>query len=129
MRRSIFVLAGAFCAFLPFVVRAATLTEVHGDVKVNQGSGFKRVLGPMELSPGDTVIVGLHGSAQLSYGGGCVFGVKPGAVVSVRAQSPCGVQSPTSVAEYLIGPTLAADVMAAGVLYAQKSRKDHPVSP
>lgn len=68
---------------------AATLEAISGEVMVNNGSGYRFVSGVLELKPGDMVIANIGGSAELSYGGGCMVMVAAGSVVTVSEFWPC----------------------------------------
>jgi hypothetical protein len=59
-------------------------------VLINRGNGFQRVASSTQANAGDLIMASPGGSAKVVYPGGCVVNVKPGAVITVRDQSPCG---------------------------------------
>jgi hypothetical protein len=70
--------------------QAAQLTNVQGNVQVNNGGGFKPVAGFAEVSPGDRIKV-VNGSADIIYGNGCTVKIRQGQVVAVLWNAPgCG---------------------------------------
>lgn len=83
------LLAATLLVLVGACAEAATLDAIRGEVMVSRGAGFRPVSGPVELNPGDLVIVNPGGSARIHYGAGCAVPVVAGAVVSVNKQSPC----------------------------------------
>jgi hypothetical protein len=67
----------------------ATVVPSQGTVLVNKGSGFNQIKKPVKLRVGNSVMVGPEGSALVAYGDGCQVNVKPGAVTTIAALSPC----------------------------------------
>jgi hypothetical protein len=67
---------------------AAMLQAIQGDVMINAGDGFKRVAGPTQVNPGDYVMVGPGGKANLVYPGGEIVPVQEGGVFAVAEQPP-----------------------------------------
>lgn len=95
---------------------AATL-QVAGPVSVNTGSGFRPVTGTVEVNPGDRILVGNGGSAQIVYSASCSTGVSPGAVATVAASAPCTATTPNVPTNaVLIGAAVAGGVGAAVAL-------------
>jgi hypothetical protein len=110
---------------------AATLSAVQGRVQVNNGAGFKTVDGPVELQPGDQVMVQDGGTAQVSFGPNNVVTVTPGSVYSVPTVPPgsglgnaAGLGNPT----LLTGVVVAGGVIG-GVVAITSSSDDKPSSP
>jgi hypothetical protein len=68
---------------------AAMVTDIQGDVLINRGVGFVAVKEPVEVAPGDLVLVRADGSARLDFGPGCGIAVKPGQIVRVSAKPTC----------------------------------------
>ncbi len=69
---------------------AATFQPAHGEVLINHGQGYQLVTGPIELNPGDAVMVNPNGTATIVYDGGCSVPVQPGAIATIAPQPPCG---------------------------------------
>jgi hypothetical protein len=66
----------------------AVIQGVGGKVLVNKGEGFVPALDTMQLSVGDSVMVGDESSATLAFGECSVLVSKP-TVITVTAQAPC----------------------------------------
>jgi hypothetical protein len=117
---------------------AATLNVIQGDVLVNRGSGYERVLEQAEVNPGDTVVVGTTSAAEIAYGQGCVVPVPIGAVATVKSQPPCGPLTTGAFDDPAPNTSLTPTTIASGVaaigggaataLYVNK-KKDKPASP
>jgi hypothetical protein len=78
---------------------AATLQPMGGEVFVNQGRGYQLVTTPIDINPGDAVMVNPNGLATIVYNGACSVGVKPGLVATVTPNPPCGDPLPPEVAQ------------------------------
>ena len=68
---------------------AATVTPVHGTLLVNAGSGYKRLIVPMEVAAGNQVMANPGGRGEIAFSDGCVLKVEPGQVVTIPNESPC----------------------------------------
>ena len=97
---------------------AATLQAVQGDVMLNTGEGFRRVTGPAQVTPGDYVMVGQGGKANLVYPDGTVVPVQEGGVIAVAEQPPIvdpnGAQPPAGAEGAVTGDAAVAGDAAAG---------------
>ena len=71
---------------------AATVTPEQGIVLVNRGNGYQNVTGPINVNPGDILVVNPGGSALLAYDDGCFVPVAVGTIVTVAPKSPCATQ-------------------------------------
>lgn len=83
---------GALClgVTLSLPASAATLNAIQGQVLINHGDGFQRVVASGAVArEGDLVMANPGGSANLVYPGGCVTQIKPGTVVTVNDGSKC----------------------------------------
>jgi hypothetical protein len=70
--------------------QGATLEPVQGELWINHGKGFEKVLASkIEAKVGDSVMVSPGGIAKVSYADGCQANVKPGAVMIITKLSPC----------------------------------------
>jgi hypothetical protein len=68
---------------------SAVLEPGFGDLTINHGQGFKPVTSAANANVGDSVMVGPGGSATIVYEDGCKVDVRPGAVMTIAALSPC----------------------------------------
>ena len=68
----------------------ATLEPVQGELLINHGKGFEKVLASkIEAKVGDSVMVNPGGIAKVTYADGCQANVKPGTVMTIARLSPC----------------------------------------
>jgi hypothetical protein len=68
----------------------ATLEPVQGELWINHGKGFEKVVASkIEAKVGDSVMVDPGGIAKVTYPDGCQANVKPGAVMTIAPLSPC----------------------------------------
>jgi hypothetical protein len=81
--------AVAFSFALTSAVSAATVTAVSGKVSINRGDGFAQISDPTAAKPGDVVMVGISGLAEIVYDNDCRVKVEPGSVVAVAQTAPC----------------------------------------
>jgi hypothetical protein len=83
------LVAIAFSFALTSAVSAATVTTVSGKVSINRGDGFVQISSGTAAKPGDRVMAGLAGMAEIVYDDGCRQKVEPGSVVAVAQTPPC----------------------------------------
>ena len=104
--RSVFLVCGTMFSVMTMAVPAgaAKLSGINGGISVNTGGGFQRIRGVANLNPGDRIMAGPDGKAEIVYDDGCKVPVAPGQVVTVTTTSPCrvgqtilGVDEPTLV--------------------------------
>jgi hypothetical protein len=88
---------------------AATLSNQQGTVLVNQGEEFVTATEAQALKAGDRVMVMEGGSAQVTFGNGCVLPLAAGSMVVVSDGSDC---AGSVAAVQQIGPTYAQAVGA-----------------
>jgi hypothetical protein len=89
------VVAVAFFLFLSSAVSAATVTAVSGKVSINRGDGFVQISSGTAAKPGDRVMAGLAGMAEIVYDDGCRQKLEPGSLITIAPTPPC--QKPTVV--------------------------------
>ena|ERR1700676_3376096 len=94
MRQSRLLRALSFgCAVLlsssSWAATSATVEPAQGVVLVNTGNGFKQVKKSVKAKVGDSVMVSPDGAAKVAYADGCTVDVRPGAVMTIAALSPC----------------------------------------
>lgn len=75
--------------FVCSAVGAATVQPLKGDVLVNRGNGYERVLGSSQAGVGDSVMARPGGSARVVYNDECSVTVRPGHVVAIAPVAPC----------------------------------------
>ncbi len=130
--------AGVVGLLLLAPAHAATVTDLQGEVLVNTGVGFKKIEGPLELVPGDQIMVGALGSAQVKFADGCSVPVQPGQIVQVGPESPCIAQKEPAAETGGVGANtmiIGGVVVAAGAGLAiglsggGSDKKDRPASP
>jgi len=69
---------------------AVTLEPIQGDLLINHGKGFEKVLASkIEAKVGDSVMVSPGGIAKVTYADGCQANVTPGTVMTIAKLSPC----------------------------------------
>ena len=88
MRLCAFV-AVAFCFVLTSAVSAATVTAVTGKVSINRGDGFAQISSATSAKPGDRVMAGFGGTAEIVYDNGCRQKVESGSLITVVETPPC----------------------------------------
>lgn len=122
---------------------AATVEVIEDEVFLRRDVGYERVPGSAQAGAGDSVMAGEFGVGRIIYANGCEVTVKPGTVVTVKAEpsSSCktpaawGSKSPPvlgaglSTHHVLVGTAVAAGV-GVGIYYLTKSSDDDtPASP
>jgi hypothetical protein len=102
------LLLGAAVCMLPVVTaQAATLIPTGGDVYDRTGSrGFHKVTSAAEVQPGDTVMAGPNGSAQITFSDGYSITVGPGQTVIVPEKHQA--TDDPNAGQYLVGGAVAA---------------------
>jgi hypothetical protein len=85
-----FVLGGVvFYGAASWAATGASLEPVQGDLWINHGKGFEKVISRIDVKVGDSVMVNPGGIAKVTYPDGCQANVKPGAVMTIAPLSPC----------------------------------------
>jgi hypothetical protein len=114
---------------------AATLESLHGEVSINRGHGFQRVIGTVEANVGDAIMVGPGGRARVVYRDGCPVNVDPGSVVRILEQSPCTAfaqvpaVAPAFPAASFAAPAAVVGGSVARGIYLRNQINDRPASP
>lgn len=67
----------------------ATLTQIRGDVQVNQGAEFVAASEQMKLQPGDRLLTAAGGSARITFDDGCDLDAAPNTLITVPETSTC----------------------------------------
>jgi hypothetical protein len=119
---SIAFVSGLWC--LPAI--AATVNVSQGQVLLNRGAGYQRVMGSVQAGPGAMLVANPGGGGQIVYPDGCVVEVVPGSVYTIADQSPC--QNGTSIVNsttLAVGAVALGGGVALGLLLAQGK----PASP
>src|SRR5690242_10563991 len=83
--------SAAFCLglLLTSAASAATVDSIKGRVLLDRGDGFQVLTASTTADAGAKIMAGPGGSAKVLYADGCAIEVRPGAVVTVGAKSPC----------------------------------------
>jgi hypothetical protein len=79
----------------------ATLSNVSGNVSVNQGKEFAPAQADMRLKPGDRVMVSDKGSATITFDDACRLDLGESKIITVPAKSAC---AGAVVAQQGVGP-------------------------
>ena len=109
-RRPLFSAIAIGCAVLAASPSwAAVVQPGFGDLTLNQGNGFKPVTGAANANVGDSVMVGPGGGATIVYEDGCKVDVRPGAVMTIAALSPCASGSNAQGPPYYPGCKIGPD--------------------
>ena len=109
-----------FCAGLALLVScsaeclSASVAPLKGPSSINAGAGFKSIKGTISVKPGDMIMAGPSGKAELVYDDGCLIPVEAGAVVTVSAVSPCKAGTSTGVGTDPVIGGLAMVAVAGG---------------
>ena len=115
----------SLCFVLASAVSAATVTTVTGKVSINRGSGFAPISSETTANPGDRVMAGPSGSAEIIYENGCRERVEPGSVVRV-AEARCKTAG-FSTTELVVGAVVVGGGVAAAI--ALSDHGHHSASP
>ena len=123
----VLVMLGAFA----LVGTAAQAAIVDGSFMIDRGFGYAIATGQVQANPGDRVVVGPNGVANIIYLDGCSIPVEVGTVETVLAESPCGKAA--------LGPSLTATQIGvgalvigggiAGIIAITNKSSDKPMSP
>jgi len=79
----------AMFASAAYADSVATLGDVAGDVKINQGTEFVAAKGGEALNAGDRILVMENGSASMTFSDGCKTNISGGSLVTVPPTSVC----------------------------------------
>lgn len=117
-----YVVSLSVMAALGFSVaaQAATVNNVSGIVSLNKGSGYKRVGSGASAAPGDVIMTGAEGSAQIVYANGCVEDLGPSSVVIISDAPTCIPGAGLGGSE-VIGALATVGIIAAVVTAAATS--------
>lgn len=107
--------------------QAATVEVIQAKVSVNAGKGFVRVTGSAAVRPGNSVMAGPGGSAEIVYDNGCRQRVEPGSVAVVQQNPQCEVEAIPDDHAALTGLLVVGGVVG-GVIAIHKSGHDHAAS-
>ena len=103
---------------------AATVSSIGGQVLVNQGDGYRQVVGTTEVKPGDSIVVNPGGSGQIVYPDGCSVQIQAGSVTTIAEASPCSTAGTGSGATtFAIGALIVGGGIGAAVLVGQGGDK------
>lgn len=105
---------------------AAMVQALEGPVFVDNGQGYQAISGAMQIAPGNLVLAGNGGKAQILYENGCSVAVDSGQTVAVTDTPPeCKRRG-----GWLIGAAAIGGIAAGVILLADDDDGDaKPVSP
>jgi hypothetical protein len=146
MSKHAVTILAASVVFVSQVVVAATvaapvkLTQVQGDVMVNNGSRFVKAVSGVELKPGAKVVTAKSSNVSLVYQNGCVKQLKQNTMHTVGTAEQCAAnigKERTYVAalgdtdlvipanKVTINPVIIGFVGALGTVVATQSNNDN----
>jgi hypothetical protein len=105
---------------------AATVSATSGDVQINRGAGFQRIVGTTQAAVGTVVMASPNSSGLIVYDDGCQIQVRPGEVIAIEAESPCRRMAGGDVSGHIGGGAMAAGMVGFGAYLFQKG--DEPVT-
>lgn len=73
----------------PALAATASLQIDGGEVLLSRGAGYRPVATSHRLDVGDIVLARPGSAANVSFDDGCIVRLKPGAIFTVRENSPC----------------------------------------
>ena len=77
-----------------YAAPVATLTEIKGNVLVNQGEEFRPATKGMRLNPGDRIMVQDDSAARLKFDDECPYPIGENKIVTVPEKSNCAGGEP-----------------------------------
>lgn len=89
IRHRLLAFALALIATAAYAGSVATMTEVSGDVKINQGTQFVEAQPGQAVNAGDRIMVMEHSAASITFSDGCKLDIAGGTLVTVPATSTC----------------------------------------
>jgi hypothetical protein len=131
MRRLTSLVLG-FCigSLICLPAMAATVEIVQGQMSVNQGQGYKKIMAASAVSAGDQVMAAPNSRGRIVYADGCAVDVYPGAVVTVpqKCYQPmtAGLEAVPEAHPFPWVPVVgAAAVLAVGICGASGCFENH----
>lgn len=99
---------------------AAATVDVSGDVSVNVGGGYRKIVSGATVAAGSRLAVQQNGGAILTFDNGCQVTLRKGQVYTVPSESPtcapAGAPPPEAVGGFPIGPAAIGGLAVAGVI-------------
>ena len=89
IRQRLLAFALALLTTSAYADSVATLDEMSGDVKINQGSQFVEARLGQEVNARDRIMAMERADASIRYHDGCELDIHAGTLVTVPATSPC----------------------------------------
>lgn len=75
------------------ITTSAKLTQVQGDVMVNNGARFVKAVSGTELKPGAKIVTAKSSTISLSYQNGCVKQIKQNTMHTVGTPEQCAADA------------------------------------
>lgn len=110
--------------------QAATVQVTGGSVSLNKGNGFTAIVGAAEALPGDTVMTGANGEADIVYANGCTVHVGPSQSATIGEPPVCnaaGLAAPGTGT--MLGAVVIVGAVAGAVVFGVSNSNDKPASP
>jgi hypothetical protein len=154
-KRTVSVLTFSVLAAFSMVVSAeqapvtVKLSQVTGNVMVNDGTRFVKASSGIQIKPGTKVIASKDSTLDLIYQNGCVKQVKANTMLTVGTQAECvakisderiyvaavGNQNNLGQSRFLSNPLVIAGIVATAIavpvalVNSNSSNNNDPVSP
>ena len=97
--------------------QATSVQNAGGPVSVNSGDGFRPIQGGAQVQPGDVVMAGAGGQAEIVFDNGCRVILPAGNTVTIPAEPPaCTPGSTFGDGTYILGAVAIAGVIAGALI-------------
>ena len=87
--RMMTVVIAAILSVMALPAHATMLTSAGGQVRVDDGKGFRPVPTVTEVVPGNRIAVGENATAMLHYPNGCTVTIAAGTSITVASKPSC----------------------------------------
>jgi len=89
IRHRLLAIALSMFATSAYADSVATMGEVSGDVKINQGTQFVDAQPGQAVNAGDRIMAMEHSATSITFSDGCKMDINGGTLVTVPATSTC----------------------------------------
>ena len=89
IRHRLLAIAFAMLSASAYADSVATLGNISGDVKINQGAEFVQAQPGLAVNAGDRIMVIEGGATSITFSDGCKMDISGGSLVTVPATSTC----------------------------------------
>lgn len=94
--------------------QATSVQNAAGPVSVNSGGGFRPIHGGASVQPGDVVMAGRHGRAEIVYDNGCRQILPANNSITIPFDPPCASGAEFSD-HYILGAVAIAGIVAGAI--------------